>query len=368
MSGKQIKLFLADGTPGGVTTAEITSCTGHVLSTRRSDLADLLKRDEAQRAGAYLLLGDDEAAIENTRCYIGEADVVAERLRYQQRDKEFWDRVVVITSKDANLTKAHGRNLEPKLISLAALAGRVTVENSTAPGVPALPEADASDMDYFVSQLQIVLPVLVVNAIRVPTPSVPNKAADTTGSPIFHLRQVRLGVDARAQQIDGEFTMLAGSTVVPSWHGVGKADSTKKAYDTYRAQHQQLIDTGAIAVVDGNGRLTRNVVFSSPSTAGAVALGRSYNGRREWGSAERPSSSTFARRSRALSSHFTSRRRAPKHVAAQRGVGSVPRRPSADTGMHRACRCVQITDLDLREHPSQQLKSGVVWCQSCWCG
>jgi len=73
-----------------------------VLSARRTDLADLLKRDEAQRTGAYLLLGEDEAAIENTWCHVGKADVVAERLRYRQRDKEFWDRVVVITSKDAN--------------------------------------------------------------------------------------------------------------------------------------------------------------------------------------------------------------------------------------------------------------------------
>ncbi|MGY4710671.1 GIY-YIG nuclease family protein [Mycolicibacterium sp. CBM1] len=253
-----------------------------MLSARRSDLAELLKRDEAQRTGAYLLLGEDETAVENTRCYIGEADVVAERLRYHQRDKDFWDRVVVITSKDANLTKAHGRYLESKLIALATSAGRVTVENSTAPGVPALPEADASDMDYFLSQLQIVLPVLGVNAIRVPTPTAPGKVEHPTGSPVFHLRQAKLGVDASAQQIDGEFTMLAGSTVVPSWHGVGKADSTRKAYDTYRSHHQHLVDTGAIAATDGIGRLTRSVVFSSPSTAGAVALGRACNGRREW--------------------------------------------------------------------------------------
>jgi len=56
VSGKQIKLFLVDGTPGGLTTAEITNWTGHVLSARRSDLADLLKRDEAQHTGVYFLL------------------------------------------------------------------------------------------------------------------------------------------------------------------------------------------------------------------------------------------------------------------------------------------------------------------------
>ena len=35
MSGKQIKLFLVDGTPGGLTTAEITNWTGHLISARR---------------------------------------------------------------------------------------------------------------------------------------------------------------------------------------------------------------------------------------------------------------------------------------------------------------------------------------------
>jgi hypothetical protein len=287
MSGKQIKLFLIDGTPGGLTTAEITNWTGHVLSAQRSDLADFLTREEAQRTGAYLLLGDDEEAVGNTRCYIGEADIVADRLRYHQREKEFWDRVVVITSKDANLTKAHGRYLESKLISLAKQAGRVTVDNSTGPTAPALPEADKSDMDYFVSQLQIVLPVLGVNAIRVPEPKTSTPSSgEGVASPIFRLSHRKLGVDAQAQQIDGEFTMLAGSFVVASWHGVGKAQSTRKAYASYRAQHEQLIANGAIAVEAGTGRVTRNIVFPSPSTAGAVALGRSCNGRREWVSEE----------------------------------------------------------------------------------
>ena len=135
MSGKQIKLFLADGTPGGLTTAEITNWTGHVLVARRSDLADLLNRDEAQRTGAYILLGEDESTIETDRCYIGEADVVADRLRHHHRDKDFWNRVVIITSKDANLTKAHGRYLESRLLALATQAGRVSLENSTAPPV-----------------------------------------------------------------------------------------------------------------------------------------------------------------------------------------------------------------------------------------
>lgn len=286
MSGKQIKLFLIDGTPGGLTTAEITNWTGHVLSARRSDLADLLKRDEAQRTGVYVLLGDDEAAVGDTRCYIGEADVVAERLRHHQRDKEFWDRVVVITSKDSNITKAHGRYLESRLVSLATEAARVTLENKDRPPVPALPEADASDMDYFLAQLQIVLPVLGVNAIRARRVLPPEVTPVSQDSPVFHLTLAKHRVDAQAQQIDGEFTVLTGSRVVSIWHGVGGKASTIKAYASYRAEHQRLLADGAIVVENGQGVLTRDVVFGSPSTAGAVCLGRSCNGRREWVTSE----------------------------------------------------------------------------------
>lgn len=283
MSGKQVRLFLVDGRAGGLTTAEITNWTGHVVAGPRSELGDVLQRAEATRTGVYLLLGED-ADGGGERCYVGEADDVANRLRHHNRDKDFWDRVVLITSKDANLTKAHARYLESRLIALAERAGRVTLENGTAPPAPGLPEADASDMDYFVGQLQIVLPVLGINAFRVKEAATVVASTSQTdgGSPVFRLVQESLGVDASAQQIDGEFTMLAGSKVVATWHGVGKAASTMRSYEGYRSQHQRLVDDGAILVESGIGVVTRDIPFGSPSTAGAIALGRSCNGRREW--------------------------------------------------------------------------------------
>jgi hypothetical protein len=287
VTGKQVKMFLVDGTPGGLTTAEITNWTGHVLTGPRSDVGSLLQREEARRTGVYLLLGDDEGALGETRCYIGEADVVADRLKSHLRDKEFWDRVIVITSKDANLTKSHGRYLESKLIALATQAGRVTLENGTAPPVPLLPEADRSDMDEFLAQLQIVLPVLGVNAIRVrPMVTTMVTSPPSAESPIFTLRDAKARVEARAQQIDGEFTVLAGSSVVAEWSRTGGTESTRKSYAAYRTQHQRLVAEGVIAVKDGIGRITRDYVFPSPSTAGAIIVGRSCNGRKEWVSSD----------------------------------------------------------------------------------
>lgn len=288
MGGRQLKLFLVDGTPGGLTTAEITNWTGHVLSGRRSDLGDLLKRPEAQRPGVYLLLGDDEAAIGGARCYIGEAEDVADRLRSHQRGKVFWDRAVIVTSKDENLTKGHVRYLESRLIGLAKRAARVELENSTQPPPAPLPEADRSDMEYFIEQVQVVLPVLGVNAIRVREVNPPDQGTvDEQISPLFRLVNAKQGVDAKAQQIDGEFIMLAGSTVVGNVRQSARySPSTARAYASYSALHAKLVASGTITVVNGTGRVTRNVVFSSPSTAGAIALGRSCNGRAAWISTE----------------------------------------------------------------------------------
>ena len=45
---------------------------------------------------------------------------------------------------------------------------------------------------------------------------------------------------------------------------------------------EKLISTGVLGLADDSYRFTQDYSFSSPSTAAAVALGRSANGRIEW--------------------------------------------------------------------------------------
>ena len=281
MSGKHIEIFLVEGVPGGITTAEIAGWTGHVLAGPRSDLGDILKRPEANRNGTYLLLGDDDEALGGVRCYIGRTEDFVNRFRDHSAKKEFWDRVVLITSKDDSFTEGHWGYLEWRLVELAKQAARVTLTNSNDPRGRKLSEAQISDMEAFLAQLQIVLPVLGVNAIRVRTVPRESSAAPSE-SPVFTLTNKKHKVDASAQQIGDEFTMLAGSQVVATWAGTGKAESTERAYASYRAQHRKLLADGSIEVRGSVGILTRDVPFGSPSAAAAVALGRSSNGRLEW--------------------------------------------------------------------------------------
>ncbi len=280
MSGKHIELLLVDGTPGGLTTAEILNWTGQVLSAPQAEMSALVRRAELAGTCVYLLLEQDDQG--GTRCC--------------RRDRLLQDTPSLPRRKQGILAQGRSRYLEGRQPDegtrpipgvppdLARDAGRPRGARQTErPPAQALPEAHASDMNYFIEQLQIVLPVLGIDAIRGrETVVVPATRQEQLVSLVFHLANRKFGVAAMAQQIDGEFTMLAGSTVVADWQGVGKADSTIKAYESYRAQHLKLIADGSIIVENSGGRVAKDIVLGSPSTAGAIAQGRSCNGRSSW--------------------------------------------------------------------------------------
>jgi len=85
-------------------TAEISNWTGKAVAAPRTELEELLAREELDKAGIYIHTGRDP--ITNApRAYIGEAEVIRERLK-QHKSKEFWVSAIVFVSKDENLTKA----------------------------------------------------------------------------------------------------------------------------------------------------------------------------------------------------------------------------------------------------------------------
>ena len=161
-TGRTVRLFLVDGSPSGLMTAEIMNWTGHALIASRSRIGEALKREEASRTGVYFLLGDDPEQPTKKKVYIGEGDVVSDRIKAHVTDgsKDFWTRACFITSKDANFIKAHARYLENRLVQLTRIANRANLANSNEPGKKALPESDIADMEFFLEQIQLVLPVV----------------------------------------------------------------------------------------------------------------------------------------------------------------------------------------------------------------
>ena len=50
-------------------------------------------------------------------------NVLTRLTKHEADDKDFWTRTVVVTSKDENLTKAHVRYLESRLVEISTRAG-----------------------------------------------------------------------------------------------------------------------------------------------------------------------------------------------------------------------------------------------------
>ncbi len=223
--GRSLRLFLVDGTPNGLLTAEIMNWTGHVLTGPRSKLAELVQRPECARTGVYFLVGPDPDNSLRSKVYIGESDDVAKRLKTHNRPedaggKDFWERVCLVTSKDQNLTKAHVKYLESLLIGIAGNLGRCELVNGTAHEYISLPESDRADMAFFLEQIRTVLPVLGFDFLRElsrPTTTALTATNPVSVSPIFTMAAQKYGASATAQEVDGEFVVLKGSTARGEW-------------------------------------------------------------------------------------------------------------------------------------------------------
>ena len=105
MAGRAIRIFLADGTPSGLRTAEIGVPTVKGVIAPRVLLGAFGQRQENRRTGVYVLVGDDPQVPGRLAIYSGEGDDVCRRLIEHDRDtnKDFFDRVATFVSKDLNL-------------------------------------------------------------------------------------------------------------------------------------------------------------------------------------------------------------------------------------------------------------------------
>jgi hypothetical protein len=187
---------------------------------------------------------------------------------------DFFDRVAVAVSSDDNLTKAHARVLESQLIRLATEAERATLVNTTAPDFARLPEADLADMDSFLCQLLLVMPIVGFDLFRAAIGHAGGRSLSNDGSLTFDLNAG--GVQARAREIEDAFVVLAGSTA--------RKRATATFQIGYRALRDQLVANGKL--VDGAEpdcyRFASDVAFSSPSAAASIIMARSASGPLEW--------------------------------------------------------------------------------------
>lgn len=275
MQGKNIRIFLADGSINGVVHAEIINWTGQIVVFPRGKLAEI-NRQEYEKSGIYFLINEDLRQV-----YIGETDNVSRRLLEHERSKDFWDKVCVVTSKDQNLTKSHIRYLENRLIALAKNNETYSLfnGNSGSSTIMQLPRPDMADMEYFLSQVEMVLPVLGLDFLKSGKIYYENLVRNTPNQekiediPEFILSTK--GITAYAQEIDGKFIVLEGSQISSELTESGQKNNTYLQNLRPRLLESGIINPETHVFVE-------KYNFNSPSAAAAVISGGFANGRTMW--------------------------------------------------------------------------------------
>lgn len=277
MSATTLELFFIDGKPDGMLTAEVFGWTGHILVAPRTRLPEALKRKESSYTGVYILLGELK---EESLAYIGEGENIANRIKSHDAKKDWWTRVVLITSAANNLHKAHAQYIEARLVQEGMRAMNTKLENGTNPALPSLSEAARANMEAFIDQLLMVLPAIRVDLFT--SKAKPDKSRALTQSqtakesPVFELSLKKEGIKATAVLEDGEFVVQKGSFARATYIG----DRSEKSY--YWKHHDRLVEQGILADQGKHKIFTQSYAFPSTSAAGAVCNGRSTSGPIAW--------------------------------------------------------------------------------------
>lgn len=267
MPSATIKIFLVQGDPKRLRTAELSNWTGKAVAGPRSEFEGILSREESGSAGVYLLTGSDLESGKSV-IYVGEAECIRDRIK-AHLEKDFWNQIIFFISKDENLTKAHIRFLEGKLIDQSRKSGRAVVANGQSSGAR-LPESDREDMEIFLEKINQLLPVLGVDLL---VPAAALAVAESEHKKLFC--EIK-GIKAEGHLAPNGFIVLKGSQAVLN----DRASSHK--WPWAMNMRQRLKEDGVLEIKGDTLIFSRNAEFTSPSAAAAVIHGGHANGLIAW--------------------------------------------------------------------------------------
>lgn len=261
---KKVELLLLEGTPYGLRYADLRNKTCRAFVAPRASFKDLLKREELERSGVYFLVGESDDS-DLPLVYIGEADVLSQRLPLHNK-KDFWSEIIVFVSQDSSLDKAGVRYIESILVQRAFQDKQSELQNGNSPAIKNLSEANISVMDEFIEDIVFLLSVLGYKIIR------SKYQTEVETSSLLYAKGV--GVEAKGRETDEGFVIYQGSEA--------RVDETSTCGNSEKKARRKLIELEVLKKSENKYLFTQDYVFSSPSLAAGVVLGRNSNGRVEW--------------------------------------------------------------------------------------
>lgn len=160
-----IRLFVPDGDPNTFKIIDKMNWTGIGLEISRDTWIKHKNRNELEQAGVYILFGYQEGDDLPT-LYIGQGDGVRNRIDSHEKNKEFWDKVLVFVSSNRGLNRAHITWLEWALIQRAQNIGRCKLDNNSTPNEPILTESERADTQEFLNEILSIFPLVEIRVFE----------------------------------------------------------------------------------------------------------------------------------------------------------------------------------------------------------
>lgn len=271
---KKLTIFMIDDTEFGPRTAEIGNWVGKAIYTNRASLQKILDRKEFDNPGVYFLKSSPNSDAFSERIYIGEAENIRARIKQHLSEKRRdFEELIFFISKDELLTKTQVKFLEAKIIKMALEAKAAEIENGNNPKLPTLHEADIADMDYFLNNIKLILPLMNFRfLIPMTVKTISEGIATEPSRKIFHIKSSH--IVAHMYESKQGFIVVKGSQA--------KLEMAKMVSSTYKNLQKKMIDTG-ILIRDGMSyKFVEDTIFSSPSSAANIVLGRQSPGPLNW--------------------------------------------------------------------------------------
>lgn len=259
-----------DADPEGRMMCELSNWNGKAYRIPRGKVKDCADRADLKSTSVYLLFGKTESSTSKPKVYIGEAENAVNRLAQHVSKKDFWNEAVVFISKDDNLNKAHIKYLESRLFEIAKQAGRYDLVNDNTPTRSAISESDQAEMEEFIGYIQVLVNTM---GFRVFEPLVRHNDDHFQADDCFYVKGAR-GANGRGKRVADGFVVFAGSEVTK--------DTVPSFPKWAQLIRDELIEGGVIVTKGESLVFEQDYLFSSPSSAAAVIMGRSANGLKEW--------------------------------------------------------------------------------------
>lgn len=268
LTPKTIQIFLPGGDPQGIRIAEITTRIVQVIEVPRSLLSDFLKMPESDQVALYFLFSEEEDGSER-KVYIGQTGDLRARLAKHHKEKEFWEKALVLVSRTDSLTQTHALFLEWHSIQEAKKAVRYSTENGNDGSKPHTPAPLAADCIEIFETGHTLLATLGYPIFD----SIAKSAASAKPDEFFYCKGS--GANGRGMYTEEGFVVLKGS--------VGRKENVASLKGTAGENLRNRLRENGVMRVDGDTVVfEKNHLFRSPSMAALSLMGRTTNGWIDW--------------------------------------------------------------------------------------